>query len=571
MLCLVVFLAAAQTLIGAVSDPVITSQPQDGIAKAGEDFTFSVTAFSTNALTYQWSFNGGVLAGRTNSDLVLTNLTTAQSGSYSVLVQTRVSFVKSVDALLTVQGDPFITSQPQNGIAGLGEDFVFSVTAVSTNTLTYRWQLNGGLLLGQTNSTLVLSNLTTAQAGVYSVLVQTPVNSVVSSNALLTVQFPLGRRLQNGRVIQVGTQAGVPINMRANGRENAVSFSLGYTTNAFSNPTFVSGFGSASVSVDLTVPGVIGVAMALPPGNTFPVGNYSLGLVQFDLAPGAGPLDGGLLFATNPIPISAINPNGLALSIFALIQPQMVIATVDPELDFQSGFFVQQVFLSNPGAETMTNIDLLAVELGIDKRSNSVTFANAQSDFLGYPYQDPLLNVFCDCDCGFYLDVPPVNCDFPSYLACGTNSCSVDFLGITPRFPFVQFNNLPPGQSVQLTTEFLVADHETIPHPTYAAFPAEPLVLVLPVPTAVLYVTPRAVLTNGVLKGVLLEFPTSLAARYYIEYATNLEDLATIPLSSFPPVTGTGSRVQWIDSGPPNTVSSPFVGGTRFYRVLQGL
>jgi len=138
---------------------------------------------------------------------------------------------------------------------------------------------------------------------------------VLSSNALLTVQLPLGRRLQNGRVIQVGTQAGVPINIRANGRETAVSSSLGYTTNTFSNPTFVSGFGDASVSVDLTVPGMIGVATVLPPGKTFPVGNYSLGLIQFDLAPGAGPLDGGLLFATNPIPISAVNSRSLVRSV----------------------------------------------------------------------------------------------------------------------------------------------------------------------------------------------------------------------------------------------------------------
>jgi len=51
-----------------------------------------------------------------------------------------------------------------------------------------------------------------------------------------------------------------------------------------------------------------------------------------------------LALATNPISISAVNPSGLALSNLRAHQPQLVIATVDPELDFQSGFFVSSCF-----------------------------------------------------------------------------------------------------------------------------------------------------------------------------------------------------------------------------------
>jgi len=38
--------------------------------------------------------------------------------------------------------------------------------------------------------------------------------------------------------------------------------------------------------------------------------------------------------------------------------------------------------------------------------------------------------------------------------------------------------------------------------------------------------------------------------------------------TSFPPMVGTGSRRQWLDSGPPRTQSPP-VEGSRFYRVVE--
>jgi hypothetical protein len=55
---------------------------------------------------------------------------------------------------------------------------------------------------------------------------------------------------------------------------------------------------------------------------------------------------------------------------------------------------------------------------------------------------------------------------------------------------------------------------------------------------------------------------------YYVQYSSNVNALATNPLTALPAVRGTGSRVQWIDNGPPKTVSPP-ASGTRFYRVLE--
>jgi hypothetical protein len=82
---------------------------------------------------------------------------------------------------------PFITGQPQNQTVTVGQSTSFSVTAGGSQTLYYQWQLYGTNLDGKTTATLVLNNVQQADAGPYSVLVTNSVNSILSSNATLTV------------------------------------------------------------------------------------------------------------------------------------------------------------------------------------------------------------------------------------------------------------------------------------------------------------------------------------------------------------------------------------------------
>jgi hypothetical protein len=115
-----------------------------------------------------------------------------------------------------------------------------------------------------------------------------------------------------------------------------------------------------------------------------------------------------------------------------------------------------------------------------------------------------------------------------------------------------------------VTLEFYVTDHITIPRPKYSLFLADPL---LPVPP--LNASPLTITTNRFVGGnYLVEFSTTLGRLYYIQYAGTMAALATNALTVFPAVAGTGSRVQWIDNGPPKTVSPPLA-NSRFYRVLQ--
>jgi hypothetical protein len=85
---------------------------------------------------------------------------------------------------------PTITAQPAGLTVNVGDTAAFSVTAAGSQPLSYQWLFNGTNLVGQTGTSLVLSNVQPANGGNYSVLVSNVVSSVLSSNALLTVLLP---------------------------------------------------------------------------------------------------------------------------------------------------------------------------------------------------------------------------------------------------------------------------------------------------------------------------------------------------------------------------------------------
>ncbi len=84
-----------------------------------------------------------------------------------------------------------IITQPSAQVVTVGNRTLLSVVATGSNPISYQWLLNGTNLAGATNSMLVLTNLQLGEAGEYSVTVSDPNTSIVSSNALLTVNPPV--------------------------------------------------------------------------------------------------------------------------------------------------------------------------------------------------------------------------------------------------------------------------------------------------------------------------------------------------------------------------------------------
>src|SRR5262249_15745334 len=79
------------------------------------------------------------------------------------------------------------TGQPQSRTNVAGTVASFSVTANGSAPLNYQWRFNGGAISGATGSAYSRTNVQSADAGNYTVLVSNSYGSVTSAVATLTV------------------------------------------------------------------------------------------------------------------------------------------------------------------------------------------------------------------------------------------------------------------------------------------------------------------------------------------------------------------------------------------------
>jgi hypothetical protein len=156
---------------------------------AGQDATFSVSATGAGPMSYQWKCNGTSLAGATTATLTLTNVQTNNAGNYVVVISNFAGSMTSAVATLTVLVPPTITIGPQSQTVSSGENVALSVVATGTGPLGYQWSFNDALLPGASDSTLLLTNVRTADAGTYSVAVFNDAGSATDA-AILTVTNP---------------------------------------------------------------------------------------------------------------------------------------------------------------------------------------------------------------------------------------------------------------------------------------------------------------------------------------------------------------------------------------------
>ena len=82
---------------------------------------------------------------------------------------------------------PIITAQPLGQFVAASGNVTFAVVATGTPPLTYQWQFNSTNLPGALNASLTLTNVTTSQAGNYSVFVSNAWGAITSAVVELQV------------------------------------------------------------------------------------------------------------------------------------------------------------------------------------------------------------------------------------------------------------------------------------------------------------------------------------------------------------------------------------------------
>lgn len=285
--------------------------------------------------------------------------------------------------------------------------------------------------------------------------------------------------------------------------------------------------GNAAASVTLTNTGfeAFKLLSLSPAGQTFTFTNGTLSLNFANLAGGAGTRiqlqlqstnagNWALTSAVQTASIADANPtNDIAITnllVAALIPGELVASNVTAMVfDPQSGLMKQTVRVINTGTNDYGSARLIVG--GLTNRLHNAVGTND-----GNPY---------------VVHAAPLNA----------------------------------GQSVDLLLEYFVPTRLPInvPNSAYAAYGTAPVNVFVdnaPAPNFTL-------ITNLGAYGVLVEFEAVLGASYTVFYSDDMT--FTNARAAQPNVIAAGSRVQWVDNGPPKTVSHPATNLMRLYSVRR--
>lgn len=170
---------------GPGTNTSVTVIMDEGENQTGSKWEYQM--YAQAQINYQWQFNSANILGATNAAYTLNNVTTANAGTYRVVVTDNTGPGTNPAATLTVFGPPSI-SQPPASLAVLpGANTNLIVVADSPPPLLYKWRFFGTNLSGATASSSLFSNIQPANAGNYTVVITNVYGSTTSAVASLKV------------------------------------------------------------------------------------------------------------------------------------------------------------------------------------------------------------------------------------------------------------------------------------------------------------------------------------------------------------------------------------------------
>jgi gliding motility-associated-like protein len=148
--------------------PSITLNPAaNSVLCAGATLTLNADVIT--ATSYKWQ-KDGVDIGNTSKTVSIPSVAASDAGVYTFVATNSCGTSTSGTAQVTIKDKPSITSitAPTNVCAGSTASLVAAVVANGDNNLTYAWSHNGTAVTNGNNSTLVVPNFQSANAGTYS-------------------------------------------------------------------------------------------------------------------------------------------------------------------------------------------------------------------------------------------------------------------------------------------------------------------------------------------------------------------------------------------------------------------
>jgi PKD repeat protein len=166
--------------------PIISTHPQSQTVCNGVLKLYVVA--SGSGLTYVWRKNGVVIPGAITDTLTISPATTADAGSYDVIVTSGcATTATSNTAVITIGNPPSITSDPGPQTVCSGSNISITVAASGSAPLNYQWRKNGIAISGATSATYFKAGAVLADEANYDVVVTNSCGSVTSTADTLII------------------------------------------------------------------------------------------------------------------------------------------------------------------------------------------------------------------------------------------------------------------------------------------------------------------------------------------------------------------------------------------------
>jgi uncharacterized delta-60 repeat protein len=170
--------------------PIIGSiNPWSQSVVVGSNAEFYASVSATRPIAFQWYRDGVLLPGDTNINIVLTNASVGDAGSYRLAATNAYGGALSGGAQLRVLTRPEILSWPNSITRALGQSASFSVSATGAPPLFYQWRKGGTDIPGATATTYSIPSVTTNDAATYAVVITNGYGST-NTTATLSVVVP---------------------------------------------------------------------------------------------------------------------------------------------------------------------------------------------------------------------------------------------------------------------------------------------------------------------------------------------------------------------------------------------
>lgn len=182
---------SASLIVKTGVPPTIMKSPVSQSPLYGSDISLFVEAVGTETLVYEWYKNGIQIPMTSSNTLNINDVQSSDSAKYKCKVTNLYGTAESKEAIINVITGtiPVITTHPLSQNINNGSDLTLDVVATGSIPLSYQWYKNNILIIGEIRPSIILSRVTTSDAGLYKCKVSNIYGNAESNNANIIINI----------------------------------------------------------------------------------------------------------------------------------------------------------------------------------------------------------------------------------------------------------------------------------------------------------------------------------------------------------------------------------------------